>query len=248
MRFDSAEFLFFFVAVLLVHRTLRVTRAPLVLASYLFYASWNPPFLLLLFASTALDYTVALRLERSRDALRRRLLLGCSLAGNLGVLAYFKYVDFALDVVADSDAVRRRTALMTPLGHTYEELTGIENLRFAARMSGDSLPTPILVAALEGVGLDDVGELTVRAYSTGMRKRLELARIGLREPELVLLDEPFTSLDTPGVELMQDAIGRWRAAGTTVVIASHRIEEAARHADRTVRLAGGVITDAAESS
>jgi ABC-type multidrug transport system ATPase subunit len=137
---------------------------------------------------------------------------------------------------------------MTPLGHTYEELTGLENLHFAARMNGDLIPSAVLEEALEKVGLGDVGELTVHGYSTGMRKRLELARIGLREPDLVLLDEPFTSLDAPGIELMQDAIGRWRAAGTTVLIASHRVEEAARHADRTVRLANGVITDPAGSS
>jgi len=153
-----------------------------------------------------------------------------------------------VDVVADADSVRRRTALLTPLGHAYEELTGLENLRFAARMSGDHIPAGALATALADVGLADVGELAVRGYSTGMRKRLELARLGLREPELVLLDEPFTSLDAPGIELMQDAIGRWRAAGTTVLIASHRVEETARHADRTVRLAGGVIVNAAESS
>lgn len=147
------------------------------------------------------------------------------------------------DVVVDPDAVRRRAALMTPTGHAYEELTGRENLRFAARMSGDEIHDGAIAEALSGVGLADAGDLAVRGYSTGMRKRLELARLGLRRLDLVLLDEPFTSLDEPGVELVQNAIAGWRADGTTVLIASHRLEQAGRHADRTVRLSGGVIAD-----
>ena len=100
MRFDSAEFLFFALAVLTLHRLLPARRAMLVLASYLFYASWNPPFLLLLLASTALDYTAGRRIEDAPDDRRRRAWLGLSLAGNLGVLVWFKYVNFALDNLA----------------------------------------------------------------------------------------------------------------------------------------------------
>lgn len=148
---------------------------------------------------------------------------------------------FDVDVVADPDTVRRRAALMTPTGHVYEELSGRENLRFAARMSGEELDDDALVQALSAVDLGDAGDLAVGGYSTGMRKRLELARLGLRRLDLVLLDEPFTSLDGPGVELVQDAIARWRDDGTTVLIASHRVKETARHADRTVRLVRGVI-------
>ena len=151
------------------------------------------------------------------------------------------------DVSVDPDTVRRRTALMTPVGHAYEELTGLENLRFADRMSGDGRPDATLSAELERVGLEDAGALPVRAYSTGMRKRLELARLGLREPDLVLLDEPFSSLDATGVKLVQAAIRGWRDGGAAVIIASHRVEETARHADRTVRLENGVLLGAAET-
>jgi heme ABC exporter ATP-binding subunit CcmA len=147
------------------------------------------------------------------------------------------------DVVADADAIRRTTALMTPAGHVYDELTGRENLRFAARMCGDDIDDTALDHALGEVGLGDAGDITVHGYSTGMRKRLELARVGMRELDLVLLDEPFTSLDEPGVALVQDAIARWKATGTTILIASHRVEETRRHAERTLRLAGGVISN-----
>ncbi len=101
MRFDSAEFLFFFLVVLSLHRVLSWKRLLLVVASYGFYASWNPPFLLLLIASTGLDYTVGRRLETATGSAKRRALLIASLAGNLGVLAYFKYINFLLDTLLD---------------------------------------------------------------------------------------------------------------------------------------------------
>lgn len=122
MRFDSAEFLVFFAGVLLLHRLLPWRRALLVATSWLFYASWNPPFLLLLLASTALDYRVALALEATERPARRRALLGLSLAGNLGVLAYFKYVGFLLDQLPGLDPAllapfRLETAI--PLGISF---------------------------------------------------------------------------------------------------------------------------------
>lgn len=74
----------------------RSRRTILLLASYLFYASWNPLYLPLLLFSTGIDYWVALRLERAEKPRHRRLLLWLSLLGNLGVLIYFKYWSFLL--------------------------------------------------------------------------------------------------------------------------------------------------------
>lgn len=146
-----------------------------------------------------------------------------------------------LDVETDGEAVRRRTGLMPAAGHAYEELTGAENLRFAARMAGLRPAGDSLRAALSGVGLAESADQPVRAYSTGMRKRLELARMRLRPLDLVLLDEPFTSLDETGVDLVQTAIEAWRAGGATVVLASHRVDDTLRHADRVVRLERGRV-------
>jgi len=142
---------------------------------------------------------------------------------------------------AGGDAIRRRAALMTPGGHAYDELTGLENLRFAARMSGPPVPDARLHEALAAVRLDEAGDTRARGYSTGMRKRLELARLGLRDLDLVLLDEPFASLDDEGVQLVQDAIARWREDGATVIIASHRVDRALQNADRVVRLERGKV-------
>jgi alginate O-acetyltransferase complex protein AlgI len=132
MLFSSAEFLFFFLAVFALHRLVPWRRALLLVASYGFYASWNPPFVLLLAWTTLLDYAVGRRLEVTDVAWRRRALLGASLLGNLGVLAYFKYVNFFLDVLvqagaASADALRPfRIRAEIPLGisfYTFQSLS-----------------------------------------------------------------------------------------------------------------------------
>lgn len=140
---------------------------------------------------------------------------------------------------AGGDEIRTGAAFMTAGGHAYEELTGAENLRFAARMSGTATTDDGLRDALAAVELGGAADVPVRAWSTGMRRRLELARLRLRPLELVLLDEPFVSLDEDGVGLVHEAVRRWRDAGAAVVIASHRVEDATLHADEVVRLAGG---------
>lgn len=146
-------------------------------------------------------------------------------------------------VETSPDEIRRHAALMTPLGHAYDELTGVENLVFAARMCGRPRSPDTLRQALSDVGIGAAADLPVRSYSTGMRKRLELARMRLIDPRVVLLDEPFTSLDEDGVELVQDEIARWRENGATIVIASHQVAAAGRHADRAVRLMEGRVVE-----
>lgn len=116
MIFNSLLFLCFFAVVLGIHNlpiSWRAKKLNLLLASYLFYAAWNPPFVLLIWFSTIVDWQVARAIERAeRPAARRRLLL-VSLVTNLGLLAFFKYGNFALE---------NFTALMTGLGIPYEPL------------------------------------------------------------------------------------------------------------------------------
>lgn len=92
--FNSLTFLVFFVVVLFLHN-LRlpwsVKKVNLLVASYLFYAAWNPPFLLLLWASTAVDWAAALQIHRQTDPRRRKFWLILSLIFNLSFLGFFKY-------------------------------------------------------------------------------------------------------------------------------------------------------------
>ncbi|MFW6089268.1 MAG: MBOAT family O-acyltransferase [Gemmatimonadota bacterium] len=100
MLFNSLTFVTFFVLVLGLHNAplpWRVRKTNLLLASYLFYAAWNPPFVLLLWISTLVDWHVAKRLFRETRADRRKLWLAASVLVNLGMLGYFKYGGFLLD-------------------------------------------------------------------------------------------------------------------------------------------------------
>lgn len=96
MVFNSLQFLPFIFIVLLFHRFAdwRYDRYFLLGASYFFYASFNPPFVLILAASTCVDYWVGKAIYRTDDRLRRRLLLAISCLVNLGFLGYFKYAGF----------------------------------------------------------------------------------------------------------------------------------------------------------
>jgi alginate O-acetyltransferase complex protein AlgI len=100
MLFNSFTFLVFFAIVLLIHRvsfSWTQKKIHLLLASYLFYAAWNPPFVVLLWISTAVDWLVGRRLHASDDAGTRKRWVAVSLAVNLGLLGYFKYAGFVLE-------------------------------------------------------------------------------------------------------------------------------------------------------
>lgn len=100
MQFNSCTFVLFFAAVLLLHNLplpWRVRKFNLLIASYLFYAAWNPPFVVLLWISTLVDWFVAARMARTRWRGGRTLLLLVSLGVNLGLLGFFKYGTFALE-------------------------------------------------------------------------------------------------------------------------------------------------------
>jgi D-alanyl-lipoteichoic acid acyltransferase DltB (MBOAT superfamily) len=75
----------------------KVKKVNLLLASYLFYAAWNPPFILLLWLSTVVDFFVGRALYREENKYKKKLLLVISLVGNLGMLCFFKYGTFLLD-------------------------------------------------------------------------------------------------------------------------------------------------------
>ncbi len=100
MLFNSLTFIVFFTVVLALHYTVRswgVQKFILLAASYIFYAAWNPPFVILLWISTLVDWYVAKALDQKKAPVKRKFLLTISLAANLGLLGFFKYGEFILD-------------------------------------------------------------------------------------------------------------------------------------------------------
>ncbi len=117
MSFSSIGYAFFFPLVLLLHwalpRRASWQNAFLLAASWLFYFTWNPKLLPLLLVTTAVDYALAVDIERHRESPRRmRVALGLSLAFNLGTLGYFKYAGF---FAASLDALLQRAGMSPSL-------------------------------------------------------------------------------------------------------------------------------------
>lgn len=100
MLFNSLIFILFLAIVLFMHHlplSWKVKKLNLCLASYLFYAAWNPPFVILLWISTLVDWLAGQKIAAARRLGTRRFFLGLSLAINLGLLGYFKYGEFLLE-------------------------------------------------------------------------------------------------------------------------------------------------------
>jgi alginate O-acetyltransferase complex protein AlgI len=100
MLFNSYTFIVFFLIVLIFHNlpfSWKTKKINLLLASYIFYAVWNPPFILLLWLSTIVDYFVGKALYKQENKYKKKLLLVVSLIGNLGMLSFFKYGGFILE-------------------------------------------------------------------------------------------------------------------------------------------------------
>ena len=100
MVFNSLTFVVFFIIILILHNlpfSWKQKKINLLIASYLFYAAWNPPFILLLWLSTVVDFFVGRALFTQNNKHKKRLLLVISLIGNLGMLCFFKYGGFLLE-------------------------------------------------------------------------------------------------------------------------------------------------------
>src|SRR5262245_10898488 len=100
MLFNSLTFVVFFVVVLALYWTIQSWNARknvLLIASYIFYAAWNPPFALLLFATTSLDFWLGVRIAAEQEPKRRKSWMIISVAVNLSMLGFFKYGNFLLE-------------------------------------------------------------------------------------------------------------------------------------------------------
>ena len=128
------------------------------------------------------------------------------------------------------------------LGHgigVYEELSAYENLVVFGELN--DLPDPKQTARdwLERTGLDRVADALVREFSRGMRQRLAVARAFLHEPQVVLFDEPFTSLDDRAIALLQSLFAEAIGKGRTVIMSTHQLREAMELATHVVMLQRG---------
>ena len=153
---------------------------------------------------------------------------------------------FGDSIRTQAESVRQRVALVVAQAYVYGELTPVENLRFVATMYGRDPSDQELKERLDRVGLSRAANNRVRTFSQGMLQRLALARAMLHNAQLMLLDEPYTALDSGGLRLVDEMIGEMRAAGRTVIMATHLIERALDQSDRGLAIeAGQIVYDGA---
>jgi ABC-type multidrug transport system ATPase subunit len=152
----------------------------------------------------------------------------------------------------DPSAARGRIAYMAHACSLYDELSAMENLQYfsAIHRMGDGcacVGSPEM--ALRAVGLDPKLDRPISQYSQGMRQRASLARTLQSDPELLLLDEPFSNLDPASAQAIVDLLADFRTwphpnspAGRTIVLTTHQAHLAAPIADVTLTLTNGALS------
>ena len=149
---------------------------------------------------------------------------------------------FGRDLVDEADGVRE---LIGMLGHAtglYDDLSPAENLAFAQRMYGEPPSAGAIDDALEAVGMRKHASERVRGFSSGMRRRVALARLLLRRPRLLLLDEPYNTFDAAGVTAVEALIRETARAGGAALVVTHDLGRAAGAGyDRVLALVGGRV-------
>ena len=143
-------------------------------------------------------------------------------------------------------AAHERMAFMSHAPMLYDELTGLENLHYFAALYGMTGINP--EHALRDVGLDSNLPRRVGDYSQGMRQRASLARVLMLEPDLLLLDEPFSNMDAASVQMMIARLREFLAqpgrdgSARTLFVTTHQAELARPLASTTLILTAGQLT------
>ena len=137
-----------------------------------------------------------------------------------------------VDRQADPLEVRRHMAYVPAEAGLPDRLSPREVVRLFARVQGVGRPRRTADQLLDRLGADGYADTPCGDLSTGMKRRVVLARALVHEPEVLLLDEPTDGLDVPGRREVLDLVREQAAAGRAVVISSHILAEVQRVADR----------------
>jgi ABC-type multidrug transport system ATPase subunit len=136
-------------------------------------------------------------------------------------------------------SVRAQIGYMAHPSLLYDEMSGIENLTYFAGLYG--LPHARCREAISAVKLDPDLERPVGQYSQGMRQRMSLARAILNNPKLLLLDEPFSNVDTNSAKEMSALLANMRDQGKTIFVVTHQPGLLESVADEFVWMEAGKI-------
>src|SRR3990172_12503812 len=127
----------------------------------------------------------------------------------------------------------------------YDELNAVENIRFAVAMRGGNPTDREIKITLDRVGIGAFADLRTRYYSMGMKKRLSVAKAILIRPQVLLLDEPYSSLDEGGMKMMNHYIREVIHQGAAVLLTTHDRLRSSEVADRAGVLQRGKLMEIA---
>ena len=166
-------------------------------------------------------------------------ILGLGLAPDSGSLA----ID-GMDGKRDALRARARIGWLAHASLLYEDLTARQNLEFWGRLYGVEQVERRTEELLHEMGLDAYVDEPAGILSRGMSQRLSLARALLHDPALLLLDEPFTGLDPKAADALKQRLSETGSGRTSVILATHRIEDGLALTDRWIMLTRGrVVAD-----
>ncbi len=148
-----------------------------------------------------------------------------------------------IDVLRHPQAGRERLGFVAHGSYLYRNLTAFENLKFFAALYCLDDPRNRILEALRWVGLEDNANRQVQGFSRGMQQRLSIARAVLHNPEILLMDEPFSGLDLEAAELLGEWLKAFVARGKTVLMATHDLEQGLGAATRWLFVERGRIAE-----
>lgn len=138
--------------------------------------------------------------------------------------------------------VKRRVGYLPDAVGFYDDLSGRQNLRFTARLNQVEDMEERIDQLLSEVGLEDVGDQRAGEYSRGMKQRLGLADALVKDPSILILDEPTTAIDPEGVAEILDLIRRLAVEEqVTVLLSSHLLNQVQAVCDRVAIFVAGAV-------
>ena len=148
--------------------------------------------------------------------------------------------------VRDDPDLYRRVGFMPEHESTYPFLTGRQLVETSARLHGVARAAEAADRVMEMVGMADAQGRSIGGYSRGMRQRIRLAAALVHDPDVIILDEPLNGTDPRQRLQFRDAMQRLAAAGKTILISSHILEEVETLAGRVLLMLGGKLAAAGD--
>jgi heme exporter protein A len=148
-----------------------------------------------------------------------------------------------IDVLKNPELIRSRLGFVAHSSFLYRHLTAFENLLFFARLYQVPHPENRVQETLRWVGLEKQAKRQIGGFSRGMQQRLAIARAVLHNPEILLLDEPFTGLDLEAAELLGQWLKNFVESQKTVIMATHDLEQGLEGAGRWAIVDHGKIME-----